>query len=168
MILDPVSFAVYIMVSVILMGVLVLIFFRFDTEPDPGETARQEKVDTTIKWLYQSVNDVCYQCNMSPVYEIKETGQITYTDKVLAPHNIKGTINLAIWDPTHHRIFDHNTLMYSVLHEVAHILSPSIKHEPPFDSIETLLLTKAHELAYYDPNLPIDPNYLTLDLTGPF
>lgn len=165
---DPVSFAIYIIVSIIVMTVLILIYFRFDPGIDQYELIRQEKVKETIKWLYQSVNDICYHCNMSPIYEIKETSQITYTDKTIVPHNIKGTIYLAIWDPVHRKIFDHNTLIYSVLHEVAHILSPSVKHEPPFDSIESLLLNKATDLSYYDPNIPIDSNYLTLDLTGPF
>jgi hypothetical protein len=165
---DPVSLAIYIIISVIVVSIMVVIYFRFDTSRDQYELIRQEKVRETIKWLYQSVNDICYQCNMSPIYEIKETSQITYTDKIIAPHNIKGTIYLAVWDPERRRIYDHNTLIYSVLHEIAHILSPSIKHEPPFDSIESILLNKATELSYYNPNIPIDSNYLTLDLTGPF
>ena len=99
---------------------------------------------------------------MSPVYTIKETSHITYAEKEV---NRKGKIYLAVWDEQHARVFSPNTLMYAILHEITHILSPCIHHEPPFDSIETILLNKAIELGYYNPNIPIEPGYLTLDLT---
>jgi len=158
---------IYIAVIVLLIIGLIWIYFRFDTQLDPYEIARQRRVNETIAWLYRSVNDVCYQCNMSPIYEIKQTSQITYTDKVSSSHNIKGSIYLVIWNDLNERIFDHNTLIYATLHEIAHILSPSIHHEPPFDSIEHILLQKAIDLTYYDPNIPIESNYMTLDLNGP-
>jgi hypothetical protein len=125
---------------------------------------RQQQVRETVQWLYQTVNDVCYRCNMAPIYEIIETTQITYTDKVTNTHNVKGTIYLVIWDDEHGRVFHHNTLIYATLHEIAHILSPSIHHEPPFDSIESILLNNASNLGYYDPSIPIESNYMTLDL----
>ena len=146
---------------------LVWMYFRFDTGLNQYEIVRQEKVNETIQWLYQSVNDICYHCNMSPVYEIIETSQITYTDKIISPHNIKGTIYLVVWNEAHGRVFNNNTLIYAILHEIAHILSPSIHHQPPFDSIESILLAKAIDLAYYDPNVPIESHYMTLDL-NPF
>lgn len=131
---------------------------------DEYEIARRQHVHNTIQWLYRAVNDVCYRCNMSPSYQIVETSQITYTDKVATPHNIKGTIYLVVWCEQHGRVFSHNTLMYAMLHEITHILSPSVHHEPPFDSIESLLINTAINLGYYDPNIPIEPNYMTLDL----
>ena len=131
---------------------------------DYYQQTRQRKVQETIQWLYQAVNDVCYRCNMSPIYDIVEANQITYTDKVTTPHNIKGTIYLVIWNEQHERVFNHNTLMYAMLHEIAHILSPSVHHEPPFDSIESILMNTAINLGYYDPSIPIEPNYMTLDL----
>lgn len=143
---------------------LMWIYLKFDTGYNQHEFMRRQKVNETIQWLYRSVNDICYNCNMSPIYEIKECFQITYIDKITSSHNVKGIIYLVVWNETHGRVFDPNTLIYSVLHEIAHILSPSIDHEPPFDSIERILLNKAIELSYYDPNIPIEPNYLTLDI----
>ena len=64
----------------------------------------------------------------------------------------------------HDRVFHQNTLIYSILHEISHILSPSIRHEPPFDSIESTLLKKGFDLGYYDPNVQIESHYMTLDL----
>lgn len=154
---------VYILTVVILIIILSLIYTRFNV--DQYEMIRKQKVNETIQWLYQAVNDVCYRCNMSPIYDITETEQITYTDKITSSHNITGSIYLVVWDDTRGRVFTHNTLIYAMLHEITHILSPSIHHEPPFDSIETLLLDTAISLGYYDPSIPIESHYTTLDLT---
>jgi hypothetical protein len=143
---------------------LIWIYVRFDVPYNQEEFIRQQKVKETIQWLYRAVNDICYSCNMSPIYEIKETFQITYSEKITNIHNIKGTIYLVVWNEKYGRVFSRNTLLYAVLHEIAHILSPSVHHKEPFDSIETLLLNKAIELSYYDPNISMEPNYLTLDI----
>jgi len=156
--------SVYIIITILLLIGLIWVYVRLDDPYNQHEFIRQQKVNETIQWLYRSVNDICYNCNMSPIYEIKENFQITYTDKITAPHNIKGTIYLVIWNEIYDRVFNHNTLIYAVLHEIAHILSPSIHHEPPFDSIESILLNKAVELSYYDPNIRMESNYITLDL----
>lgn len=156
----------YIIVTILLLVIITWIYIRFDTKIISNDTNKKQSVIDTIQWLYRSVNDICYHCNMSPIYEIKETCDITYTDKVTSSHNIKGTIHLVVWNNLHNRIYSHNTLMYAILHEIAHILSPSIHHEPPFDSIESILLNTAIQLGYYDPNISIDPSYMTLDLTS--
>lgn len=161
------QFPLYILIIILVIIGLVWVYFRFDSGPDEYELIRRQTVNETVQWLYKSVNDVCYNCNMSPIYEFKETSQITYTDKVTSEHNVKGTIYIVIWDEAHSRVFNHNTLIYSALHEIAHILSPSIHHEPPFDSIESILLNKAIDLGYYDPNIAIESHYMTLDLNGP-
>lgn len=149
---------VYIIIIII---VLIWIYVRFDITWNHSEFIRQEKIKETVQWLYRSVNDICYNCDMAPIYEIRESFHITYSEKI---NNTKGIIYLVIWDNEHQSVFNRNTLLYSVIHEITHILSPSINHKEPFDSIETLLLNKAVELLYYDPNIPLEPNYLTLDL----
>lgn len=158
------QYVIYAVIIIFLVIGLACIYFHYDQGSNYYELTRQSKVNETIRWLYQAINDICYQCNMSPIYEIKETSRITYTDKVSSSHNVKGTINLVIWDDKYGRIFNYNTLIYAMLHEITHILSPSIHHEPPFDSIESILLNKAIELSYYDPNIPMEPQYMTLDL----
>ena len=162
---SPTVTSIYIIIIVVIVIGLIWVYFSFDSPyEEEEEFIRKQKVNETIKWLYRSVNDICYNCNMSPIYEIKENFQITYTEKITTSHNVKGTIYLVMWNELHGCIFNNNTLMYAVLHEIAHILSPSIHHEPPFDSVERILLNKAIELSYYDPNIPIESNYITLDL----
>lgn len=156
----------YLQIVTIVMVLIFLswMYIKINPKIEYYENIRKQQVNDTIQWLYRSVNDICYRCNMTPIYEIIETSQITYTDKVTKPHNIKGTIYLVVWDEKHGRVFNHNTLIYAMLHEITHILSPSIHHEPPFDSIESILMNMAINLNYYDPNIAMESNYMTLDL----
>lgn len=156
--------AAYILVMILLIIILAYIYIGPHNRISQNEINKRQAIDDTRTWLHQSVATICHQCNMSPIYNIIETSQITYTDKVINPHNINGTIYLVIWDDKHDHVFSHNTLIYAVLHEIAHILSPSIHHEPPFDSIEAILLNKAQQLGYYDPNIEVESHYITLDL----
>ncbi len=150
----------YLLLTILILGVLIWVYIPFN-KPPSYENIRQQKIKDTIQWLYQITNEICYHCHLSPIYDIVETTQITYSDKI--PNHTKGTIYLVMWNDKHSRIFNHNTLIYATLHELAHILSPSIHHEPPFDSIEKLLITTATNLGYYDPKISIESNYLTLD-----
>lgn len=153
------SFLAQICIMILIMLFLIWVYI---VPPPKSDHERVFKVSEMIKWLYKTVNDVCYKCNVSPIYTIQETLDITHTDKSTT-NSVKGTIYLLIWDEKYGRTFNKNTLIYSALHEIAHILSPSTNHNPPFDAIESMLLNKAIELSYYDPNIPIELNYKTLD-----
>lgn len=159
---DFIEILIYISISLIIIFGLIWFYLTFDS--DQYQSVRAKQITETINWLYHSVNDVCHHCNMSPIYNIVESHQITYTDKLTTTHTINGTINLVIWNDKYNRIFHRNTLIYAMLHEISHILSPSIHHDPPFDSIESILLNMATRLGYYDPNVPIESHYVTLDL----
>lgn len=150
---------------VIVTIILLCLFYIYlkPTQTSHYEEIRKAKVNESISWLYQTVNNVCYQTNFSPIYTLNETAQITYTEKNKDIRN-KGEIYLVVWDEDHGRTFNKNTLIYAVLHEVAHILSPNPNHNHPFDLIEASLLNKAIELGYYDATIPMESNYATMDL----
>lgn len=158
------QFIIYIIFAIFLVLCISFLYFPFNNRINPHQQLKQQKVNDTIQWLYRSVNDICYQCNMSPIYEIIETSQITYTDKITNSVST-GKIYLVVWNESRDQLFNYNTLMYAMLHEISHILSPSVHHEPPFDSIESMLLNKAIDLNYYNPNISIESNYMTLDLS---
>ena len=94
--MDWINFLIYILIIFLFLACLVWIYIKFDIGIDHYEVIRQQKVNETVQWLYQIVNDVCYHCNMAPIYDIVETSQITYTDKVTKTHNNKGTIYLVV------------------------------------------------------------------------
>jgi hypothetical protein len=149
----------YVIIVVVLIILLTWIYLGYATNSD--KNYRSQKIKETVNWLYQTINDICYQCNMSPIYDIRETSQITYTEKTTQAHSIKGIIYLVIWDAENNKVFNKNTLLYAMIHEITHILSPSIHHQPP---IESLLLTTATNLGYYDRNIPMESHYITLDI----
>jgi beta-lactamase regulating signal transducer with metallopeptidase domain len=154
---------IYILIVLTILVTLVWIYLYLYRDFDEFESIRRNEVNKTIQWLYYSVNNICNHCNMAPIYEIIETDHITYSDKINNPYNRRGKIYLVIWNYEYSRIFSHNTLIYAVLHEISHILSPSVHHEPPFDSIESLLLNTAIKLGYYDPNIPLEIGYIGPD-----
>jgi hypothetical protein len=55
--------------------------------------------------------------------------------------------------------YDNNTLIYVILHEIAHTLCDEIGHTDKFSDLFNQLLTKAEMLRIYDPAKPITPNY---------
>ena len=129
---------------------------RFDKRINQDEMVKIQSKQETMRWLYQSVNDICNHCDISPNYEIRETFQMTYSEKITSPPDdidipSKGIIHLAIWDEQHGRVHDRNILIYSVLREISQILSPG----PEYDDIEAQLLNMAIDLKYYNPDFLI-------------
>lgn len=129
---------------------------------------KQQQISETIDWLYGNVNRICDECHFKPIYNIYLTNNITHVEK---SENFKGDINggfkgdiyISIWNDKLNRTFHKNTLIYAVLHEIAHLLSPSEGHQEPFDNIENILLNKAIELDIWDPNIIIESNYKTME-----
>lgn len=148
---------VYIVIVVLIICLMSWYYLKFDTY-----NIRKSLSDEYIEWLHRMVSDICHTCNFHPQYNLVEIYTITHTEK----HSItnKGVIYLVIIDDETGAPFSKNTLVYAVLHELAHILSPSIKHESPFDSIEKRLLGAAQHMGYYDPSAPLESNYVTFDL----
>lgn len=148
--MDPIYiFSIYIIGIII----IILIYYYMNFDYDPLIAERQYYIDQTITWLYQTTNKICYSCGLYPIYEIKPTNQITYTEKT----NLhEGTIYLVIWDEVHSRVFTPNTLLYTTLQEISHVLSSPTAS---FSVISTLLLNKATEFGYYDPFVPPEPHY---------
>lgn len=146
-------------IVVIVMIILMIIYVRFD---DPHKSTKSVRVQSTIQELYRKCNKVCQACNMHPMYTIVESQTITSSEKRNPYHNI-GTIYLVLWNEHSNELYDDNTLMYSMLHEISHLLSPSVGHQPPFDNIEHTLLVAAERLGYYRSEIPVDARYRTIE-----
>lgn len=138
----------YCNIIIIFLILICLICIYFRVSPITIDNS----IHSTIQWLYQSTNDICYHCNLSPIYEIKQNQQITFTTKIITQFETKGIINLALYDDEQNRMFDKNTLIYAVLNEIAELLEITV----------TVLLNKAIELNYYDPTIPLEKSYIAL------
>lgn len=74
----------------------------------------------------------------------------------------KKTIHLCTRNPKNGRSYDMNTLMFVVLHELAHVLCKDIGHTPSFELINWSLLSYAVDRKFYDPSKPFVKDYCTL------
>ena len=56
--------------------------------------------------------------------------------------------------------YNKNMLVYVAVHELAHVLCPSVGHTEEFWQINDKLLNKATELGYYNPSIPAVKDYI--------
>ena len=59
----------------------------------------------------------------------------------------------------HNEYYNDNTLIYVLLHELAHVLCDEIGHTKKFESIFKSLLVEAEAKNIYNPNIPISYEY---------
>lgn len=79
----------------------------------------------------------------------------------------KKTIYLCIHDPHTKQLYDTNTLMYVILHELAHLLNTyDYGHTDTFFLIFDMLLCKAIDIGIYDPTLPHKHMYCGVDISN--
>lgn len=71
----------------------------------------------------------------------------------------KETITLCLQNPSTGEFYDMNTLMYVLLHELAHVNSTTIGHKGEFPRKFADLLAKAARVGIYDPRLPVASSY---------
>lgn len=59
------------------------------------------------------------------------------------------------------RLYSFNSLLYVLLHEIAHVINDELHHTKKFQNIFKQLLNHATNLGYYNPKIPFDSNYCT-------
>jgi hypothetical protein len=74
----------------------------------------------------------------------------------------KKVIHLCTKDPQNGTYYDRNTLMFVVLHELAHVLCTDVGHTDNFSIINQALLDHAIRCRFYDPSKPFVENYCKL------
>ena len=75
----------------------------------------------------------------------------------------KKIIHLCTKNPRNGQYYDKNTLMFVVLHELAHVLCNDIGHTETFTIINSALLEHAFKCGFYDPSKPFVKNYCSLE-----
>lgn len=55
--------------------------------------------------------------------------------------------------------YDINSLLYVLLHELSHVLTPEIGHTPLFNEVFDQVLEEASKQGIYDPNIPMIQDY---------
>lgn len=71
----------------------------------------------------------------------------------------KTRIYLCLKDPENKNYYDDNSLIFVLLHELAHVICKSIGHTNEFHNIFNELLVEASKAGIYNPNIPMIKNY---------
>lgn len=139
---------------ILILLIMWIVMALSHRSPSENQKKYREVAEMTT-WLYKAIDDVCYRADIFPVYELRPSDLLTFTDR----HEDRGIIHIVLWDAENERPFERNTVIYAAMHEITHILSPNRGHLPPFDDIEALLLGTAADLGYYDPRVDFADNY---------
>lgn len=92
--------------------------------------------------------------------DIREVDKGAYTEN-------KKAIFLCLKNPETGQYYDSNTLVYVVLHEIAHMSSVTYGHNQEFQRNFARLLRQAAQKGIFDPSIPIPTKYCGIDSHHP-
>lgn len=102
----------YYIVCAILLSIIIYILL-FNVQKI--ESYKEKKIKETIRWLYKVINTIFYTYQYDIVYEIRNNNKLSYIDK----QNNKLIINVIIWDDTHNRPYDNNSLLLNIIQQLS-------------------------------------------------
>lgn len=117
--------------------------------------SKHEQIRHKLLDLNTIICHVFQRLNLEVEYRVFISETTTY---------VKGKyeIYLVVWDIVHDTLFDDNTLVHALLHEVCHIIDTSDCHgchTPAFNELEDRVLQSAEDLGYYNPGRGPSNNY---------
>ena len=71
----------------------------------------------------------------------------------------KHTVYICVVDPSTNKYYDKNTVVYVLIHELAHVLCDEVGHTDKYRDIFNGLISEATSLGIYDPTAVFDPTY---------
>jgi predicted metal-dependent hydrolase len=121
------------------------------------------KSEIIIKKIKQNIIKLFYKKKFSGVLKILNSKNILdYIYIQYGPQSFtinKKNISLCLKNNKTGIYYDENSLMYVVLHELAHVICPDIGHTDRFKIIFDALLKHAERNNMYHPNIPFVENY---------
>ena len=147
-IFDDVSY--YIIIIFIIIVFCICIYNVLNLKINNYKFFKSIVIKDTLDWLYQSINEICNESKLYPIYTIKPHDTLTFSEKLEIK---KGIIYISIWDNKNDRLYNNNTLLEKSLHEISNILT---ENNYNFDFIEKNLINTAINLGYYDINAKIE------------
>jgi hypothetical protein len=140
---------IFIIIFIILFCIFIIKIFIINNYKN-YKNYKSISIKDTIDWLYQSINEICYECKLYPIYTIKQNDTLTFSEKI---DKNKGIIYISLWDDKNDRLYSNTTLLFKTLHEISNILS---ENNYNFDFIEKNLINTAINLGFYDINDKIE------------
>ncbi|ALX27560.1 putative metallopeptidase WLM [Golden Marseillevirus] len=139
----------FVLFAALAVGFIIIVIFianRKKVETDPTISALKDRLAALDK-KYLSL-------------DIREVDRGAYTEN-------KRAIFLCLRDPETGKYYDMNTLVYVVLHEIAHMSSVTYGHNHEFHQNFARLLRQATQKGVFDPTIPIPTKYCGVDSQHP-
>jgi hypothetical protein len=144
------SHYIILLILLIILISLLYIGILYNFKKETYDTIKKQKIKLTIEWLYQTINEICYECKIYPSYKIKHTNEFNYYE-----NNNGIIIYLDLWDKINDRIIGHNTLILETLHQLACAFLNNYNISN-LDIIEKKLINTAISLDYYNMNIKLE------------
>jgi hypothetical protein len=152
------------MVYVVVCGIVaILVIFKLGKERpltkivESRSVMRDIYVDMVTLFLYRRPGK--FVGYLEPLNDYKTLKNLIMVEDDQSYTINKKIIHLCTKDPRNGKTYDKNTLMFVVLHELAHVLCPDVGHTDTFSRINNALLQHAVKYGFYDPSKPFVENY---------
>jgi hypothetical protein len=154
---------VYIVIGGVVLGIIILkLKSEFNNTTRRGKTIIQDIYDDLIQLFYFKKPGK-FIGPLEPLNNLNILNNLVMVEDNESYTINKKVIHLCTKDPQNGKYYDKNTLMFVVLHELAHVLCNDIGHTDNFAIINHALLTHAVKHGFYDPSQPFIKNYCSLD-----
>jgi len=157
------------MVYFVICGVLIGIFILKMRDEFDGQTITPKRRKTIIEDIYEDLIHLFYFKKpgkfigaLEPLNNLNILNNLVMIEDNESYTINKKVIHLCTKDPQNGKLYDKNTLMFVVLHELAHVLCNDIGHTENFTTINYALLEHAIKHGYYDASKPFIKNYCSL------
>lgn len=157
------------MVYVVICGVLLGIFILKLKEELLVQNYASRKRKSILSDIYDDLVQMLYIKKpgkfigpLKPLNDLKILNNLVMVEDNESYTINKKVIHLCTKDPRSGQYYDKNTLMFVVLHELAHVLCGDVGHTENFLIINHALLDHAIKCGFYDPSKPFVKNYCSL------
>jgi hypothetical protein len=164
------------MVYLVIFGVLLSIFILKYKDQVIYDSSDKKRSRRSLQGSQSIMKDICN--DLIELFHLRKPDKFigpleplndmkVLKNLVMVEHDESFTINkkvihLCTKDPQTGKYYNKNTLLYVVLHELAHVLCCDIGHTDKFVIINSALLEHAIKHGFYDPTQPFVKNYCSL------
>jgi hypothetical protein len=159
---------VYVVICGVLLGVCILKLKETISDRRSGQSNHKKKRSILTEIYDDLVQMFYFQKPGEFIGPLEPLNNLNILNNlVMVEDNESYTINkkiihLCTKDPRNGCYYDKNTLMFVVLHELAHILCNDVGHTDNFSVINQGLLDHAIKCKFYDPSKPFVKDYCSL------
>lgn len=149
----------------VLIGMFLYNFKRFTTKEHfqyPRSNSNKKIIDELYNDLFTLFRPGKFTGYLKPLNDTNLLKRLVMVEDSESYTINKQVIHLCTKDPTSGKHYDKNTLMFVVLHELAHVICEEVGHTDAFSMTNQALLDYAIKEGYYDSSKPFVKKYCAL------